>query len=100
MPAYVLVRAYYSYKEWMAYGSIIVFVLKLAYCLSHLVIFAGWYSDQSSKLGEFTWPFLKVDLFVEAEAVGEMVVVEPEVTATTTATTTATASSNFNLKED
>lgn len=115
VPIYALIRAYYSYKEWMAYGPRTVFVLKLAYCMSQIAIFAGWYSDQSSKLGEITWPFLKVDsegegvneTEAEADVEEERVVVEPatsnaavEWTESVVVEATATPSNNLNFKED
>ena len=96
----------------MAYGSRIIFVLKLAYCMSQLVIFAGWYSTQSSKLGEFTWPFLKIDwegdVINETEAEGEervliteRVVVEPAtLNESVEPTSTSKTLNNFNVKED
>lgn len=61
VPIYALVRGYYSYYELSSYGSPLAFVLKLVYCLSQVVMFAGWYTGQASQLGEWTWPFLKND---------------------------------------
>jgi hypothetical protein len=52
--------------------------MKLFYCLSHLVIFAGWYSEQSSKLGEWTWPFLKDENFIAKEEAEEAVTSDPK----------------------
>lgn len=75
VPVYALVRGYYSYSEWMAYGSWVVFVIKLVYCLSQLIIFAGWYSDPASKLGEWTLPFMEDEKFVGE---GERVIIKPE----------------------
>lgn len=76
VPVYALVRGYYSYTEWMAYGSRLVFVIKLSYCLSQLVIFAGWYTDSTSKLGEWTMPFMEDENFVMGEE--ERIIVNPE----------------------
>ena len=94
----------------MAYGSSIIFVLKLAYCMSQLGIFAGWYSTQSSKLGELTWPF-GAEEQEESVLITERVVVEPatlnesvesteSVVVEPTTTATSTTLNNFNVKED
>lgn len=61
VPLYAVVRGYYSYVEWRSYGSKVAFSLKLAYCLSQIVIFAGWNSLQMSQLAQWTWPYLRVN---------------------------------------
>lgn len=57
VPAFVMVRAYVAYQEWRAHGPIWYLLLNIVFCLSHLLIFAGWYSAPTSVLGKLLQPY-------------------------------------------
>ena len=60
VPVLVLLRAYFSYYEWQAHGPMWLFAFKLVYCLSHLIIFAGWYCPPLSMMATIFLPFIPI----------------------------------------